>query len=131
MRTHQAPSCDDPREFPVPGHARYSSPPRALDWSCRLRRQVRGEVQPTRGPEPSGRLRAEYEAGGRRSQDGSSDWIERIRAQSAFSSTRDTSGLSIIGAKANADRTNVFNPSGPETTVADRGEPSIMDISPK
>ena len=51
--------------------------------------------------------------------------------QSAFRRTLLTSGLSIIGAKARDDTANVFSPSGPATMLAERGSPSIIEISPK
>jgi hypothetical protein len=56
----------------------------------------------------------------------------RMRAQSALSSAWATVGLSLTtGAKASGERANVVMPSGPVTTEADRGRPSIREISPK
>ena len=54
-----------------------------------------------------------------------------MRAHSALRRVRATSGFSIIGAKASTDSLNVVKPSGPATTVAERGAPSIIEISPK
>src|SRR4029453_8427309 len=56
----------------------------------------------------------------------------RMRAQSALSSVWATFGFSLTtGAKASGERANVVMPSGPVTTEADRGRPSIKEISPK
>ncbi len=61
-----------------------------------------------------------------------SDSRPRIRAVRALSRAWATSGFSFTtGSNASADSANVLSPSGPATTVADRGRPSISEISPK